>query len=129
MDAKGTPRPPKGIPKASQNRTKIGAGTHLGAQTAQEVQKGTHPSGNVSKIDAEVVFPKRPPIKKIRDEDTLIIDYIPATALTETGTHRRPTLFFLNARSGKKSRWRRSCHFTCAPGCEKNCDEDALIID
>ena len=56
---------------------------------------------------------------KIRNDDALIIDYIPATALTATGAHRRPTLFFFNARSGDKSRWRRSCHFTCVPGCEK----------
>ena len=39
------------------------AADHLGAQAAQEVQKGTHPTGNISKIDAKIVFPKRPPLK------------------------------------------------------------------
>ena len=39
-------------------RPKIDARTHLGAQGAREVQTGTHPSGNVSKIDAESVFPR-----------------------------------------------------------------------
>ena len=37
--AKQVPRPPKATPKAPQNRSKINAGTHLGAQAAQEVQK------------------------------------------------------------------------------------------
>ena len=54
-EPKGAPRPPKATPGASKNRPKIDARTHLGAQAAQEVQKGTHPSGNVSKIDAKVV--------------------------------------------------------------------------
>ena len=64
-EPKGAPRSPKATPGASKNRPKSDARTHLGAQAAQEVQKGTHPSGNVSKIDAKVVFPERPPMKKI----------------------------------------------------------------
>ena len=64
-EPKGAPRPPKATPGASKNRPKIDARTHLGVQAAQEVQKGTHPSGNVSKIDAKAVFPKRPPLKKL----------------------------------------------------------------
>ena len=38
-EPKGTPRPPKAGPGASKNRPKIDAGTHLGAQAAQAVQK------------------------------------------------------------------------------------------
>ena len=64
-EPKEAPRPPKATPGASKNRPKIDARTHLGAQAAREVQKGTHPSGNVSKIDAKVVFPTRPPMKKL----------------------------------------------------------------
>ena len=78
---KWVPRPPKAIPRAPQNRLKIAAGTHLGAQTAQEVQKGTRLKQKWVQNRYETSFASTPGYEKNRDEDALIDDYISAAAL------------------------------------------------
>ena len=78
---KWVPRPLKATPKAPQNRLKIAAGTHLGAQAAQEVQKGTRLKQKWVQNRYETCFASTPGYEEIRNEDVLIIDYISAAAL------------------------------------------------